>query len=86
MGDLGEVGGVELDPVEAVLPPRERLADRDPLGAGHGVAKEVLEVALPGDERHHRHGSAANAGLDEFGDLRSLGLDERGVAEVGREP
>ena len=86
VGDLGQVGCLELDCVEAVLPPGERLAHGDSLSPGHGVAEEVLEVALPCDERHDRHRAGAGAGLDELGDLGALGADELGVGQVRGQP
>ena len=86
MGDFRQVGGLELDGVEAVLPPGECLAHRDTFRPGHGVAEEVHEVALPCDERHDRHRAGAGAGLDELGDLGALGADELGVGQVRGQP
>ena len=92
--DLRQVRRHQFDGVEAVLPPPERLPDRHPLGTpGHRcpLPEELLQVALPGHERHDRDrpaGGSLNTHplLDQFRDLRPLDGHEVAVGQVRGQP
>ena len=86
--DVRQVGGLEDDRVEAVLPVPEGVPDRTglrPFGpCGFGV--EVLQLPLPRNERDDWDVTLPDARLHQFGDLRALLGDELLVVEARRQP
>lgn len=85
LDDGGQVAVGKVDGAEAALLPLQAVGEAGPLRAGDGVADEVVEVALAGDDRDDRHRPGRRA-LDQQGQLRALAGDEVGVGDAGRQP
>ena len=84
-GDHGEVAVLQRDHVEAILIPPHELRESNLLVARH-LAHEFLQVSLPRDEAHDRHGAVGVLGLDQLGELGGLVLQKRVVGGMGSQP
>ena len=86
MDDRGQVAVVEPYVIEPAVPVFERVEEASDLVAGGGLADQVAQVALAGDEADHRGGTLGFRGLDELGDLLRLQGDLGGVADIAGQP